>query len=614
ERTINADSQATKVSVFLFYGLICVSACFILFLIKERACNSRHLQYVAGVKVPVFWLVHLFFDFLLYVFVCLLATIVVVCLQVDGYKTAEDLGRMWIVLTYFGCSSLPLIYLCVYKFEVPATGYMFISFCYIGVVVLKAVLTLIPWKKRYSRIMEKALLCFPSYSLLSGLEKSHAFSEYKKRCEESLDLYKKLGITEENCWDAMFMMNDCVDYSDSYYKYGGQGVGENIVYSMVTGMVFFALVLLIDYDFLNPVFGLLSTLMPCRRPKVPKDEDSDVAEERKRISSMSTKDVKTSHELAIKDLTKYYWGIRAVNGLSLGVKKNECFGLLGVNGAGKTTTFKMMTGDVMMTYGKGWVRGYSLWYQMRKVHECIGYCPQFDALIDDMTAKETLIMFAMIKGHGYSDAKTLAITFSENLDFKEHVNKQVRKLSGGNKRKLSAAVAMIGDPPVLYFDEPTSGMDPATKYYFREVVRKIRDSGKCIILTSHSLDECESVCTRLAIMASGRFMCLGSVQHLKSKFAKGCTFTIKIKRDANESSVNNVEKYVSDNLPSAKLSEKHQEMLTYKITGVEIPWSKIFSILEGAKRNIKDVEDYSLQQSSLEQVFLSFTKQAKEAK
>ncbi|VEN59022.1 unnamed protein product [Callosobruchus maculatus] len=75
-------------------------------------------------------------------------------------------------------------------------------------------------------------------------------------------------------------------------------------------------------------------------------------------------------------------------------------------------------------------------------------------------------------------------------------------------------------------------MDPATKYYFREALRKIRDSGKCIILTSHSLEECESVCTRLAIMVRGRFMCLGSVQHLKSKFAKGCTFTIKIKRDA----------------------------------------------------------------------------------
>nr|CAI5865539.1 unnamed protein product [Callosobruchus analis] len=150
-----------------------------------------------------------------------------------------------------------------------------------------------------------------------------------------------------------------------------------------------------------------------------------------------------------------------------------------------------------------------------------------------MTAKETLIMFAMIKGYRYSEAKNMAMSLSENLDFREHVNKKVKKMSGGNKRKLSTAVAMIGDPPVLYFDEPTSGMDPATKYYFRELVRKIRDSGKCIILTSHSLEECESVCTRLAIMDRGSFKCLGSVQHLKSKFAKGCTFTIKIKRDVS---------------------------------------------------------------------------------
>ncbi|VEN54160.1 unnamed protein product, partial [Callosobruchus maculatus] len=137
---------------------------------------------------------------------------------------------------------------------------------------------------------------------------------------------------------------------------------------MVSGMAFFALLLLIESDLLKPVFGFLSSLIPWPpRPKVPKDEDSDVAEERKRITNMSTKDLKTSHEVAIKDLTKYYCIFRAVSGLCLGVKKNECFGLLGVNGAGKTTTFKMITGDVRMSYGKGWVRGYSLWYQMRKV-------------------------------------------------------------------------------------------------------------------------------------------------------------------------------------------------------------------------------------------------------
>ncbi|VEN49231.1 unnamed protein product, partial [Callosobruchus maculatus] len=222
--------------------------------------------------------------------------------------------------------------------------------------------------------------------------------------------------------------------------------------------------------------------------------------------------------------------------------------------------------------------------------------------MEDMTARETLVMFALIKGYRYSDAKCLAETFSGNLDFREHLDKQVRKLSGGNKRKLSAAVALIGNPPILYFDEPTSGMDPESKYYFRALVRKIRDSGKCIILTSHSLEECEALCTRLTIMANGSFKCLGSVQHLKSKFAKGCTFNIKISRDASEASVSSIRKYIKDNLPMAQLSESHEEMLTYSITGTEVLWSKVFGILEGGKRNIRDIEDFSLAQANLEQV------------
>lgn len=149
-------------------------------------------------------------------------------------------------------------------------------------------------------------------------------------------------------------------------------------------------------------------------------------------------------------------------------------------------------------------------------------------------------------------------------------------------------------------------MDPATKRFLWNVLCKVRDSGKCIILTSHSMEECEALCTRLAIMVNGSFKCLGSTQRLKSKFSEGYTLTIKTKkRDDSETLVTDiatVESFVLRHFPSATLREKHQEMLSYFIKEKSLPWSRMFGIMEVGKKQL-NIEDYSLGQCSLEQVY-----------
>lgn len=149
-------------------------------------------------------------------------------------------------------------------------------------------------------------------------------------------------------------------------------------------------------------------------------------------------------------------------------------------------------------------------------------------------------------------------------------------------------------------------MDPATKRYLWNALCKIRDSGKCVILTSHSMEECEALCTRLAIMVNGNFKCLGSTQHLKNKFAEGYTLTIKLRKmeDSFQQHFETgpVEDFITEHFPGAKLREKHQELLNYYVTNKSMPWSQMFGILERAKGANLNVEDYSLGQSSLEQV------------
>lgn len=150
-------------------------------------------------------------------------------------------------------------------------------------------------------------------------------------------------------------------------------------------------------------------------------------------------------------------------------------------------------------------------------------------------------------------------------------------------------------------------MDPATKRNLWNTLCRIRDNGKCLVLTSHSMEECEALCTRLAIMVNGTFKCLGSTQHLKSKFSEGYMLTIKIRKagpDQQEEvrSTEEIERLVKTNFPSAVLKENHQELLTYFIADVTLPWSRMFGIMEKGKKSIAIIEDYSLGQSSLEQV------------
>lgn len=192
----------------------------------------------------------------------------------------------------------------------------------------------------------------------------------------------------------------------------------------------------------------------------------------------------------------------------------------------------MLTGDERISGGEGWVRGISLKDDMHSVHKIIGYCPQFDALIDDLTGRETMELFCLLRGVPRAEINAVTIRLASELNFMKHIDKKVCEYSGGNKRKLSTAVALVGNPSVIYLDEPTTGMDPGAKRNLWNVIGKVRNSGKSIVLTSHSMEECEALCTRLAIMVNGEFKCLGSTQHLKNKFSKGYILTVKIQKSS----------------------------------------------------------------------------------
>jgi ATP-binding cassette subfamily A (ABC1) protein 3 len=154
--------------------------------------------------------------------------------------------------------------------------------------------------------------------------------------------------------------------------------------------------------------------------------------------------------------------------------------------------------------------------------------------------------------------------------------------------------------------EPTTGIDPQAKRHIWNVINKTRNSGRAFVITSHSMDECEALCTKIGIMVSGQFKCLGSVQYLKNKYSKGFILTIKLGQD-DADLVINVQNRVLSSFPSAELKEKYLDILTFHITNSNLKWSEVFGICAQMKKEL-NISDYSLSQMSLEQVFLIFSK------
>ena len=252
------------------------------------------------------------------------------------------------------------------------------------------------------------------------------------------------------------------------------------------------------------------------------DLDEDVLEEERRLDHSIASD----YQVRVKNLRKVYYdrGIKkvAVKELSFGVQYGEWFSLLGVNGAGKTTTFKALTGEVTPSRGKVHINGYNVLdrSELSKARKFIGYWPQFDALFNGLTVREHLEFYSWIKGILPEYRKDIIQRKMEQMDLIEYENKDAAYLSGGNKRKLSVAMAMIGNPPIVLLDEPSTGMDPKSKRFMWSVISNITTLKKksAVVLTTHSMEEAEALSTKVGIMANGYFKCYGTVQHLKSKF------------------------------------------------------------------------------------------------
>ncbi|KAI3963444.1 hypothetical protein MKW98_022866 [Papaver atlanticum] len=320
----------------------------------------------------------------------------------------------------------------------------------------------------------------------------------------------------------------------------------------------------------------------------------------------------TTDSIVCDNLKKVYPSIDgnpekvAVRGLSLALGRGECFGMLGPNGAGKTSFISMMIGLTEPTSGMALVNGLDIQTDMDQIYASMGVCPQHDLLWETLTGGEHLLFYGRLKNLKGSDL-TEAVEESlksVNLYHGGVADIQARTYSGGMKRRLSVAISLIGDPKVVYMDEPSTGLDPSSRNHLWNIVKRAKKD-RAIILTTHSMEEAEALCDRLGIFADGSLQCIGNPKELKARYGGSYVFTMTTSVDQEKE----VEKLVRGLSSNANKIYHLSGTQKFEISKKDVRIGDVFRAVENAKREFP-IYAWGLTDTTLEDVFIKVAQAA----
>ena len=637
------------------------------FVVMERISKSKHLQLVSGANPRLYWLATFMWDLLVYLLVVSLCMVVFrVFNEPSLIGTFQQGAAIFCVLMLYGIAVLPLVYCYSFLFDSPTTAQIsIIIFNFVAafaMVIAHQIMKELPNTQAADAALVWLYRFLPGYNfgeavinlttnyyqglLLGSAEPPFSWKVIGRplllmsfeavgyfllllRIEASAQTYAKLepclallcGVREPSIdlsrrsrfaiYAALILI--VVVLSSNITQPGGGLLLAAIVLSTAAGVLWYE-------RRLRRTGGTAeahaSAELSKREGGTAFDEESDVAAERARVAELVKSHDEHSRRLTgveeavlISGLRKVFPGRGlaapkvAVVDLSLGIHPTECFGFLGVNGAGKTTTLSILTGDYLPSRGGAWLGGYHVVHGIRRVRERMGYCPQSDPLLELMTARETLTMFARLKNLPEDRIPSLVQQLLHKVTLTPYADRVCGTYSGGNKRKLSLAIALVGSPAVVFLDEPSSGMDPVSRRHMWDIIMRERKQ-RSIVLTTHSMEECEALCTRIGIMTAGRLQCLGGQQHLKSKYGGGYTLEMRVADAKAEALPARMVRL----FPGAQLDQSHAGKLTYELPKFEATGGKslaeVFETMERHKDAL-GILDYSASQPSLESIFLA---------
>ncbi|OAO13916.1 ATP-binding Cassette (ABC) Superfamily [Blastocystis sp. ATCC 50177/Nand II] len=669
QATKEVTSQAISMAVSqdIVMALAFVPAYIVLFLVKEREVGMKHQQIISGINIPAYWLSEFLWDTLVYCVVVVCELLLMWLFQMDDYLKDGKAPAVLLLFFLYGTASTSFVMCIQYMFKSHTIGLivtLFINMLCVIMELASFIMTAIKDTCYTARVLNFVLFyLFPGFALGIGMMR--------------ISMLSAMYLLDQVC---DYYYNGSINISQSTpepFAFNG-GIGYSLAYLACESVVYLIIAILLDY-----LTNDIKVKRWFSRHDVPiqrsVDVDEDVKREEDRV--MASKDP-GDDVIQLRQLRKVYNGEKvAVDRITFGLKRGQCFGLLGINGAGKTTTFSMISGENAPTKGTAILCGMDMLEEPVKVRRLLGMCPQTHALLDLLTVREHLELFGRIKGVPKEDLEDVILYRMEDMGIMQYADKKAYSLSGGNKRKLSVAQALIGNPPLVLMDEPSTGMDPVSRRALWDIISTVSARRKecTIIITTHSMEEAEALCTKVGIMVGGRLRCFGTIQDLKSKFGHGYTLNSKF-YEATDEEVEKVKAeltvskamvtreevkevlacldtadlmeevsisgsgwvidaeltkkgqvpldvlvdwwitevrfidfmdFLEQRFASVELLERHGNLVTLRVNTKGMKLSEVFSFMEEVKVKCS-IEEYSIAQMTLEQIFNFFASQQEE--
>ncbi|KAE9985250.1 hypothetical protein EG327_004773 [Venturia inaequalis] len=571
-----APGAGKTLQLILYFGLAMsvYPGFFVLYPTIERLRKVRALHYSNGISAAPLWLAYLCFDFLF----VLLISVVCIALWVG-------LSSIWYYPGY--------VFVVFFLYGLTATLFSYIVSLFVGsslaafawAVGLQAALFLC------SLIAYLSILTYsPAYNIDRDLRIAHftiaIISPSASLCRALLLTLNEFSIL-------------CAGDATASNPAGILYFGGPILYLIVQALVLFAALVWWDSGYKPAIlqrFSKKKTVDPTEE-RITSGQDADVAAEIDRVDSVSA-------GLRVEHLYKSYGGVQVVENVTFNIPSSTVFALLGPDGAGKSTTISLIRGDVRPDHHGGDVRveGVSVTSHRAEARHHLGVCPQFDAM-DSMTLIEHLRFYARARGVPNPDHNIEILIQSMSLH--PYRDRIAAKLSGGNKRKLSLAIALIGNPAVLLLDEPSSGMDAASK---RLLWRTLEDvsKGRAMLITTHSMEEADKLATRAGIMAK-KMLALGTSESLRKRFGDRWYVHLVLRGSphVSEDETTRVKHWIMERVQGVEVEDRlwYGQLRFSARAGENKSIAGLFTLLEDNKEKL-GLEYYSISQATLDQVFL----------
>jgi ATP-binding cassette subfamily A (ABC1) protein 3 len=565
-----APSAGDTLQLIFYFGLAMCAfpGFFALYPTRERLQKVRALHYSNGIRAGPLWLAYASFDFIFVLAVAILVTAIWAGVSNVWYH----IEYVFVVFFLYGLTSTLLSYVfSLYTTSLLATfawavGYQAALFA----IYFIAYLTIITYS--------------PAYTIDHDIKRAHFALA---TITPAGNLLRTLLLTL-NEFSVLCSGDQKASYPGAIDVYGGP-----ILYLIVQAMLLFIWLVWYDSGYNPAIFRRFKKSKEPLRSRSKSHGDDVLAEITRTESSKAG--------LQVQHVIKSFGGVTVVEDITFSISPSECFALLGPNGAGKSTTISLIRGDLRPEHGDVLVEGTSVTRQRALARKQLGVCPQFDAM-DNMTVAEHLRFYAQARGVEDPERNVNALIAAVNLE--EYRDRLAHKLSGGNKRKLSLAIALVGNPAVLLLDEPSSGMDAANKRFLWKTLGEVT-KGRSMLITTHSLEEADRLADKVGIMAM-RMLALGTSQELRNRFGENLYVQLVLNGAPHvpEESTRKAKAWIEQHLAGVQIEERMwYGQLRFTVPVKSCGTAQLFKLLED-NRQVLGLEYYSVSRAALDQVFL----------